>query len=105
MAALASRCVGFSFVARQERVFMNRFGDQIIEDVLHFDVRKDGHARPIGSRSIAQEVLKRARGRAPGESLADLDEALNLVGKVQASPIYDLETASSRSGATAGKGS
>jgi SAM-dependent methyltransferase len=105
VAALASRCASFSFVSRQERVFMNRFGEQIYEDLLHFDVRKDGHAMPEEPRPIAREVLENARKRTPEESLADLDAALSLVGEVQASPAYDLELARSRSSGSAGKGS
>src|SRR5579884_4266749 len=38
MTELASRCVGFEVVSRQERLFMNRFGEQIYEDILHFEV-------------------------------------------------------------------
>jgi hypothetical protein len=94
VAALASRCAGFSFVARQERVFMNRFGEQIYEDLLHFDVMKDAYATPEEPRSIAREALENARKRTPEESLADLNAALSLVGEVQASPAYDHETAS-----------
>lgn len=97
MAALASRGIGFSFASRQERVFMNRFGERILEDILHFNVRKDRTIRPEAPRSIAREVLVKARARTPEESLGDLEEALSLVDEVQVSPIYDHEPASSRS--------
>lgn len=104
IAALASRCVGFSFVSRQERVFMNRFGERIVEDILHFEVRKTGHAQPEQARSRAREVLDKARKRTPEESLGDLEEAVNLVDEVQVSPLYDQEVARSRSSGRGGKG-
>ena len=103
MAALASRCAGFSLASRQERLFRNRFGEQIVEDLLHFDVSKDGK-RLEEPRSIAQEILRKARQRTPGESLGDLEEALSLVDKVQGSPIYDREIASDPSSGKRGKG-
>ncbi len=104
MAALASRCVGFSFVSRQERVFLNRFGERIFEDLLHFDVRRDGGARLEEPRSIAREVLTKARRRAPAESLGDLEEALSLVDEVQESPVYDQAVVNSWSSGRGGKG-
>ncbi|HJT76763.1 MAG TPA: DNA methyltransferase [Gemmataceae bacterium] len=96
MAALASRCVGFLFAARQERVFMNRFGEQIYEDLLHFDVtrRNTNHEEP---REIAREVLAKAKARAPEESLGDLEEAISVLEGVGTSPIYDPTAASSPS--------
>jgi DNA modification methylase len=104
MAALASRCVGFTFVSRQERVFMNRFGEQIFEDLLHFEVSKDANARVEEPRFIVREVLKSARKRSPEESLDDLEEALSLVDEVQVSPVYNPETANARSGGRRGEG-
>ena len=104
MAALASRCVGFSFASRQERVFRNRFGEQIYEDILHFHVRKDGSTNPEEPRVVAREILQRARKRTPDESLGDLEEALRLVDEVQGSPIYDEGVASSRPSSRGGKG-
>lgn len=95
--ALASRCAGFSLVSRQERVFRNRFGERIVEDVLHCDVRKAGVAKFEDAQSIAQEVLSQARKRAPKEAWGDLEEALRIVGEVKGSPIYDGEAASCRS--------
>ncbi len=88
VAGLAVRCAGFDFRSRQERVFQNRFGEMIYEDILHFLVR------PLDSRSlekpgiIAKETLIAALGRAPAESESDLRLALDQVGDVAPSPIY-----------------
>jgi DNA modification methylase len=97
VAALLSRCVGFLFVARQERVFMNRFGKQIYEDLLHFDVAKNSntHEEPA---EIARETLEKAKKRTPEESLRDLEEALTVLHRVETSPIYDPAVASSSFG-------
>jgi hypothetical protein len=95
LAGLASRCVGLAIVSRQERVFMNRFGELIFEDLLHFDVRKAQSRSAEEPRELAREVLMKARKRAPDGSLRDLEEALSLVDTVKGSPIYDHEDATS----------
>ncbi len=87
MAALATRCLGLSFVLRQERTFTNRFGEAIREDLLHFVIAGAGGGDD--PRVVGREILMRARGRAPAESLADLDEALSAVAQVNPSPIFD----------------
>jgi hypothetical protein len=99
MAALASRCIGFEFVSRQERVFRNRFGEQIYEDILHFRVRGSGSNRPEEPRVIARDILQKARSRAPTESLDDLEEALRFADEVQGSPIYNPDDARPGKGA------
>ncbi len=86
MSALATRCLGFSFVLRQERVFRNRFGEEIREDLLHFLVGSCGTEEPS---AVGREALMKARARAPDESLSDLDEALSAVEQVRPSPIFD----------------
>jgi hypothetical protein len=99
LAALACRCVGFQFVARQERVFMNRFGEQIYEDILHFHVTASRSTHFEEPRVIAREIMKAAQQRTPDESVNDLEEALSLADKVQGSPIFNPETASTGKGA------
>jgi DNA modification methylase len=103
MAALASRCVGFLFAARQERVFMNRFGEQIFEDLLHFDVARNS-TNSESPREIAREVLAKAKMRAPKESLGDLEHALAVLDEVVVSPIYDQTAACCSSGRRQGEG-
>jgi len=101
VAALATRCAGWRFESRQERVFVNRFGERIVEDILHFDVRKNAIAAGEEACTIAIEALTQARGRTPNESLADLTEAQGLAGQVKPSPIYDAAAARSSSAACA----
>lgn len=88
VAGLAVRCAGFDFTSRQQRVFQNRFGEMIYEDILHFSLRPLNSHAPELPAVIAKEVLTAALGRAPSESEADLRLALDRLGDVEASPIY-----------------
>lgn len=93
VAALAVRCAGFRFASRQERVFQNRFGDRIVEDILHFT------PQPLNGRvltppsELAREILTAAINRAPEESTDDLHDALKRIHEVTQSPLYKPETA------------
>lgn len=98
LADLAVRCVELPFVSRQERFFVNRFGEQIYEDLLHFQVNKGRVESSEEPRTIGRETLRNAKPRAPAESHGDLEEALRLTDDVQASPIYNPEVARSRWG-------
>jgi hypothetical protein len=69
---LGVRCAGLTAEARQERVFQNKFGTMIHEDILHFR-----HAPHLTTAleppcQIAMEVLTSALDSAPRESLAKL---------------------------------
>ncbi len=94
MMSLATRCLGFDTVMRQERRFQNRFGEMICEDILHFDVRKETKTQYDAPTTIAEEVLTSARQRCPSESIADLEEAINAVYEVRPSQMFDLVSAS-----------
>jgi SAM-dependent methyltransferase len=93
VAGVAVRCAGFRFCARQERVFLNRFGEMIVEDILHFaPVPLNGHA-PEPPTLLAREILAAAAKRAPDESQDDLKRALAVVDHVAPSPLYRAEAA------------
>jgi hypothetical protein len=87
---LATRCSGFSLALAQQRVFTNRFGRQIYEDVLHFEYGSCSSLALKQPKQVATEVLLEARGRAPKESLADLQLALAHIDSVAESPLFDL---------------
>lgn len=75
---------------RQERVFTNRFGQSIFEDILHF---RNGN-NPISTnekriRDLSTEILINALNRAPNESVDDLSNAIEYVNNVKRSPIYN----------------
>jgi SAM-dependent methyltransferase len=95
VATLAVQSAGYRLEARQERVFQNRFGEMIYEDILHFTPRAlDNSVTPPAE--IARAVLNAALTRAPRESLADLNSAIEKVEEVRPSPMYDREAAFSR---------
>jgi hypothetical protein len=87
VARLAERSAGYRLQARQERVFQNRFGERIFEDILHLAPGPPNGATTPPAE-IAREALTAARSRAPEESLGDLNNALEALEEVEPSPIY-----------------
>jgi len=87
VAVLASRCAGLRPLVRQERVFTNRFGMRIYEDLLHFS--PNGSAGSASPRDVAIAALTEAVEYAPEESKLDLRAALDGAQKVKCSPVYD----------------
>ena len=92
VAGLAVRCAGLSFRSRQERVFQNRFGEMIFEDILHFTLQPLAERALISPCDFAQEVLEAALQRVPAESENDLRTAIDRIGDVTPSPIYHPNT-------------
>jgi hypothetical protein len=98
VAQLATSCVGFELLTRQERSFVNKFGVSIFEDILHFTGRPQPTNGSLdGPRAIAEEVLKAALESAPKLLTTDIRSALESVGSVEPSPMYDASTARPRS--------
>jgi hypothetical protein len=90
VARLAIHAVGYRLTTRQERVFQNRFGEMIYEDILHLTHQPPGTQLP--AVEIAREALNAALDRAPPEALADLKDALEKSGEVKPSPMYRQES-------------
>ena len=88
VAELAVRCAGFSLTARQERVFQNRFGEMIHEDILHLIPRPLGSGSLAPPKELAEEALKAALNRVPPESEGDLRDAIERIADVDPSPVY-----------------
>lgn len=84
---LAVRCVGLQLDKRQERVFKNRFGQLIYEDILHF-INAGQTADEIlsSARSVAHSVLEQVQPTPEIED--DLRDALSRVRQIHPSPIY-----------------
>ena len=85
--------LGFDLMLRQERVFKNRFGKRIVEDILHFSPPANHHVPPDyldAVKSIAQEVLQRAYPSAPDNSKAGIALAVKQIYKIQPSPLFEL---------------
>ena len=95
LAALARESAGFEIALQQERVFQNRFGVAIIEDILH--LKKDEHPPRSKERAlttarlVAKRVLGEVRLRASEASIvADIDEAITKVDDIEPSPLVGL---------------
>ncbi len=87
---LATGSCGFKLLMRQERVFKNRFGQAIFEDILHFEPPTAPRAADLKVvRTFAREVLNESLERAPVESHEDLRAALEQIEDVMPSPIYE----------------
>jgi len=84
-----AKIAGFDIKFRQERVFLNRFGQQIYEDIIHFSNDNIETSSPKELlRKLSFEVLMNAIERAPKESLNDLHSAITSITQVKESPIY-----------------
>lgn len=85
MANIGVRCLGLKIDRRQERVFRNRFGLNIFEDIIHF-INAPG-SLATDPYTIAEEALLQAKAYAPQESLSDLNAALQDLRAVRPSPL------------------
>lgn len=92
IAELAVRGVGLQLQRRQERVFRNRFGVDIYEDILHF-IADCGNATEDASlamaRRIAGEALAAAGSLAPRKERAGLEQAIEQIDYVSPSPVLN----------------
>jgi hypothetical protein len=87
--------LGFDLILRQERVFQNRFGQSIFEDILHFSLPAGapGESFLESAREAAQDVLKAAYPVAPDKAKEGIKSALANIDKVRPSPIFNLSQA------------
>lgn len=92
---VAHRVLGFELTLRQERVFVNRYGRNIYEDILHFTPpsRTGCNAILAEARGVAQLVLETAYPTAPEGSRADLQSALANIHEVRPSQLFNRELA------------
>jgi hypothetical protein len=95
---LASKCTSLRVDSRQERSFRNRFGDVIVEDILHFGLLQSRNHSDLfnltDARAVAEDMLRRGLSSAPEPSVAaDIDEALQGIDEVQPSPIFSPDAA------------
>jgi len=95
VAEVGHRAAGFRLFLRQERVFTNRFGTRIFEDILHFS--PPTQTLVVSSleeaRVVAREVLSTCYPFAPDESKEDVQLALDGLERVKPSPIFEARKA------------
>jgi len=91
---LAGEVVGLRTALVQERMFQNKFGRAIREDILHLEL---GPARAgdlvARARELGRAVLEQARPRTPADRVHYLDAALARASEVDPSPRFQPERA------------
>ncbi len=94
VARLAAECTGFHLGYRQERVFKNRFGQSIVEDILHFKCGKSRKHCDLFNLTDARQVAKSLMQNAlkepnPKGVTADIESAIAEIENVEPSPLFD----------------
>jgi DNA modification methylase len=87
---IACSC-GAKIINKQERVFINRFGNSIYEDILHFESSKKTENPVKKAKEISYKLLQSVLSYAPEESQSDLQAAIKNIDKIQPSPFYKSE--------------
>lgn len=92
LAELILRSFDSSIDLRQERKFRNRFGNHIVEDILHFSFGGSERLHEgqylTSARAVAEQVLLSALEQAADETAEGLLYALDNVSDVSPSPVY-----------------
>lgn len=90
VAEIGSSILGLPVVLRQERVFTNRFGKRIFEDILHFENTGTHGSGPslAAARDLAVEVLAVAAGRSDPKVHGLIDRARAQIGDIEPSPRF-----------------
>ena len=86
---IAVQSVGLKIERRQERVFRNRYGTKIYEDILHFVFTDEVPDEPVSltkARRIAERTLSGTRSLAPRNELSGIDDAIARLDTVSPSP-------------------
>ena len=97
VARIALQSVGLELERRQERVFRNRYGLDIYEDILHFGKRgelRDEASTLENARHIARHVLLETRSRIPEKERPGIDDATASADFVSPSPRVTTTSAS-----------
>jgi len=91
VAEIACKVLGLDLILRQERMFRNRFGQNIFEDILHFtppNTANNSNQLIENTRKIAHDVLNVGFLTVPEKAKDDLSSALKKIGNVQPSPMF-----------------
>lgn len=98
ISSLATRTVGCKLVTRQERVFKNRFGQNIYEDILHFIPPVKAVVPSLDeAREIALDALQEGLRVAKSDVALDLRDAIERIPSVKPSIVYDPQVAKKQS--------
>jgi hypothetical protein len=89
VAEVACGCCGLKLSSRQERVFLNRYGTRIYEDILHFNSSSGATYTSNSARTVADKLLKSVINEAPDESQADLRDAIEKIPNIESSEYFE----------------
>jgi DNA modification methylase len=81
---------GFKLLNSEKRIFTNKFGNDIIEDILIFEKEFNVPIQHCG-RVIAKNNLIEALNLADGDIKEDLKEAIENIENVKPSPIFNIK--------------
>ncbi len=87
---IAVRSVGIKMDRRQERVFRNRYGNNIYEDILHFCSKGEVPDRSLvlkKAKRIAGTTLSATRSSLPDDVRLDIKDALDRLDTINPSPM------------------
>ena len=87
---VAAQGVGLEIERRQERVFRNRYGTDIYEDILHFHTTAevpDEDACLTAARRIAGQILSASRCFVPSAERSGLEDAMARLDEIAPSPM------------------
>ncbi|NDV17737.1 hypothetical protein GO009_17105 [Muricauda sp. TY007] len=85
---LINKMGGFSILSKSNRAFQNKFGKEIIEDILIIKKIANQIPKTGFAQNIAEEHLIEARKSAPVDVINDFDDVMNKIKYVKNSPIY-----------------
>lgn len=92
---IAVCAVGLEIERRQERVFRNRYGTDIYEDILHFRSIREMPDRSLAlskARRIAGQTLSANRSILSNDTSAGIDDALTRLDTVVPSPMLTTQS-------------
>ena len=90
VAEIAVRSVGLGIERRQERVFRNRYGTNIYEDILHFRSTREIPDKIFSlatARRIAEQTLSTTRPLVPDKERSGIDGAIRQISTMSPSPM------------------
>lgn len=74
----------------QERVFINRFGEKIYEDIIIAYRQNNGITNSNKAREVGVQALKQAFGGVPNKNCTLLEEAITKADAVLPSPVFNI---------------
>lgn len=87
--------LGYSPLVRQERQFMNQFGNRIYEDIIHLTpatyTMLDNAMLCTSAREVASNVLMQSLSYAPNDVVADLKMAIDNIAQIEPSPLFKIQ--------------